>query len=373
MVFIFTLLFFVYPYVLSAKEASSNTRQEIEAISDHLKQAPPPVSQGSVQGFQRLLPDISAIGTFAGAYFSKDPTSDTGADPAKTGFNLQEIELAVQSIIDPYLKGDVFLSFGEDKVELEEGYLTTLGLVKGLQMRGGKFRLPIGRQNQKHTEIWDFADNNLVNKYLLGPDGIRELGLEVSYLLPTPFFAQLQGTFSNGNNTTSFGSPRKKDFLYQGRVTTSFDPTENTAILVGASGATGGNSYSNGNFTQILGGDVLLKWKPASYRSLVWQTEYLYRSLGTSTGSLNDGGLYSYIDYQFLKRWHAGIRYDQMGMPSRSIVSEARVTPALTFNPTEFSRIRAQYEYDKIKGINPVHVAFLQFEFSMGPHGAHAF
>lgn len=360
------LLVFFYPFALSARESAPDTKQEIKEISNRLKSEVP-------SGFQRLLPDISAIGTFTGAYFSQDPTSDTGADPAKTGFNLQEIELAVQSTIDPYLKGDIFLSFGEDKVELEEGYLTTLGLIKGLQMRGGKFRLPIGRQNQKHTEIWDFADNNLVNKYLLGPDGIRELGLEVSYLLPTPFFAQIQGTFSNGDNVTSFGSPRKKDFLYQGRVTTSFDPTENTAVLVGVSGATGGNSHSNGNFTQILGGDVLLKWKPASYRSLVWQTEYLYRSLGTSTGSLNDGGLYSYIDYQFLKRWHTGIRYDQMGMPSRSIVSEARITPALTFNPTEFSRIRAQYEYDKAKGANPIHAAFLQLEFSMGPHGAHAF
>ncbi len=363
-----------------------DTGQEIKSISQNLKGTPTsetetrafgpfqyPVNQG---GFQRLLPDISAIGTFSGAYFSTEPVAGTtGADPAKTGFNLQEIELAVQSVIDPYFKADIILAFGEASVELEEGYFTTLNLPKGFQIRGGKFRLPFGRQNPKHLETLDFADNTLANKYFFGPDGIKELGVEASYLLPTPFFLQLQGTFSNGDNATSFNSLRKKDFLYQGRVSTSFDTSENTSILLGSSIATGANATTvdSGQLTNIIGGDFLFKWKPASYRSLVWQTEFIYRRMNSPTSFNRDGGLYSYADYQFSKRWHAGLRYDQMGLPANSIARESRITPAITFNPTEFSRIRAQYEYDKIKGTKSAHAAFLQFEFSMGPHGAHAF
>ncbi len=324
---------------------------------------------------QKLLPDISLIGNFAAAIFSTDPIAGTtGVDPEKTGFNLQEIELALQSVIDPYLRADVMLAFSENGVELEEGYFTTLALPKGLQMRGGKFRLPFGRQNQKHTENWDFADNSLINKYILGPDGLKELGVEVSYLIPVPFFLQAQGTFSNGDEPTSFGGLRKQDFLYQGRLTTSFDTSENTSILLGTSTALGFNNTAGGNQTKIGGGDFLFKWKPASYRSLVWQSEYLFRSFeDAARNHQKDGGFYSYVDYQFLKRWHAGIRYDQAGLPQNTIAREFRITPALTFNPTEFTRIRTQYEYDKVTRMNPVHAAFLQLEFSMGPHGAHPF
>ncbi|HEX5036891.1 MAG TPA: hypothetical protein VFX30_07005 [bacterium] len=371
-----------------AEPASSDVQSEIDAISGRLKdssrvpQNPAPQETRSVgifkypvnpTGFQRLLPDISLIGTFAGAYFSQEPAGETGVDPSRTGFNLQEIELAFQSVIDPYFRADVMLAFGEEGVELEEGYFTTLGLVKGLQIRGGKMRLPFGRQNQKHTENWDFVDNTLVNKAFLGPDGLKELGIEISYLIPVPFFLQLQGTFSNGDGDTSFGGTRVKDFLYQGRVTMSFDPSVNTSLLFGGSAAFGFNASGLGNQTMIYGGDFLFKWKPKSYRSVVWQSEYLFRQFDDAAGNQNDGGLYSYIDWQFLKRWHAGIRYDQMGLPEAIVPKEYRLSPAITFNPTEFTRIRAQYEYDKVANLDSVHAAFLQFEFSMGPHGAHPF
>lgn len=372
------------------KTTNVSTDQEIEAISGRLKdsntsgasetQAPQEnrsvgIFKYSVNptGLQRLLPDISLIGTFAGAYFNHEPVGATGVDPSRTGFNLQEIEVAFQSVIDPYFRADVMLAFGEEGVELEEGYFTTLGLVKGLQIRGGKMRLPFGRQNQKHTENWDFVDNTLVNKYFLGPDGLKELGIEVSYLFPVPFFFQLQGTFSNGDGDTSFGGTRVKDFLYQGRLTTSFDPTANTSLLFGGSAAFGFNTSGLGNQTKIYGGDFLFKWKPKSYRSIVWQSEYLFRQFDDAFENRNDGGLYSYVDWQFLKRWHAGIRYDQMGLPSALVAKEFRVSPALTFNPTEFTRIRVQYEYDKVSNADPVHAVFLQFAFSMGPHGAHPF
>ncbi|MBI4196307.1 MAG: hypothetical protein HY539_00635 [Deltaproteobacteria bacterium] len=321
---------------------------------------------------QKLLPDISLIGTVAAAYFSDEPAGETGHDPARSGFTLQEIEIAFQSVIDPYLRGDLFLSFQEVGVELEEGYVTTLGLIKGLQIRGGKFLLPFGRQNQKHLETWDFANLPLVNKYLLGPENLSELGAEISCLLPTPFFLQLQGTFSNGENETSFGGGRPGDFVYQGRVSTGFDTSKNTTILLGTSAASGFNDTGLGNQTRLFGGDFLFKWKPASYRSVTWQSEYIYRwrQAGTLT---EEGGLYSYVDYQFLKRWHLGMRYDQMGLPEDAIVKEWRAAPTVTFNPTEFSRIRLQYEYDKPSNGRRVHAAFLQLEFSMGPHGVHAF
>lgn len=360
-------------------------QSDIDAIESRLEQAPPPSSDAtrsigpfkysaSRTGVASLLPDISLIANVVGGWFSEEPAGEVGHDPARTGFTFQEVELVFQSVIDPYFKADVFLGFHEEGVELEEAYFTTLGLPRGFQIRGGKMLLPFGRQNQKHLHVWDFVDNNLVNKYLLGAEALSELGIELSYLFPTPFFLQVQGTFSNGDNDASFGGTRTKDFLYQGRVSSSFDFGRDVTLLLGGSGAFGFNDTGAGNDTRVFGGDVMIKWKPRAYRSLVWQTEYINRSKELPVGRQTDGGLYSYVDWQFAKRWHAGLRYDQMGLPEGLILREFRVTPAVTFSPTEFSRLRLQYEMGKVRAIgDATHAVFLQMQFNMGPHGAHAF
>lgn len=321
----------------------------------------------------KILPDISLIGSFAAAAYTVDPVGSTGHDPTRSGFTFQGAELSLQSVVDNYFKADVFIAFHEDEVELEEAYFTTLSLPKGLQIKGGKFLQPIGRQNQKHIETWDFADNMLINKYLLDAEGLNEMGLEVSYLLPTPFFLNIQTAFTNGANEASFNSSSNKDFLYLGRLSTSFDPTDNVSFLLGTTLAYGNNDTAPGNATTLVGGDILFKWKPKQYRGLTWQSEFMYRNKEEVGSTSKDGGFYSYIDYQFVKRWHAGLRFDYVGIPDDSLTKEYRLTPALTFNPTEFTRLRAQYKYDKSSGGDGIHVGILQFEFSMGPHGAHAY
>ncbi|MDX1387027.1 MAG: hypothetical protein R3257_05510, partial [bacterium] len=203
------------------------------------------------QGPSRFLPDISVNGIFAAAYFSEDPMGDTGHDPSRTGFNLQEIEVAIQSVIDPYIRADIFLSFVEDGVELEEAFITTLSLPRGLQVKGGFYLLPFGRQNPKHVEQWAFVDNNLVNQRILGPEQFRELGFEISYLFPTPFFFLIQANMTQGSNEENFDGMRKGDFAYTYRVSGSGDLTDNLTLLAGTSGAFGWNDTGDGNLTQI--------------------------------------------------------------------------------------------------------------------------
>jgi hypothetical protein len=123
----------------------------------------------------------------------------------------------------------------------------------------------------------------------------------------------------------------------------------------------------------MLGGDLLLKWKPSAHRSLAWQTEYIARWKQVDGGTEIDGGLYSMIDFQFLKRWVAGFRYDQVGIPVGLVTREYKLTPALTFRPTEFSQIRLQYEYYKIANQPSHQSAILQLMFNLGVHGAHLF
>jgi hypothetical protein len=51
-----------------------------------------------------------------------------------------------------------------------------------------------------------------------------------------------------------------------------------------------------------------------------------------------------------------------------------RVSPNLTWYPSEFSKIRLQYNYDRRQEIDETdHSVWLQFEFLLGSHAAHKF
>jgi len=50
-----------------------------------------------------------------------------------------------------------------------------------------------------------------------------------------------------------------------------------------------------------------------------------------------------------------------------------RLSPNLTLYPTEFSKVRLQYNYDHRDGIGSDHSLWLQFEFILGAHAAHKF
>jgi hypothetical protein len=55
----------------------------------------------------------------------------------------------------------------------------------------------------------------------------------------------------------------------------------------------------------------------------------------------------------------------------------ARYTAMLEFSPTEFSRFRLQYAFDRSRYFEAVrkdvHEVLLQVNIAVGPHGAHSF
>ncbi len=320
-----------------------------------------------------LLPDISLIGSFAGGWFRDDPAGDQGENPSRTGFNFQGMELGIQSIVDPYVRGDAFILFKEDGVEVEEGTITTLALPANLQIKAGKLLGKFGRQNAQHLEQLNFIDTSLSNRYFFGAEGFHELGVETSVLLPIPWTSELTVQFLQGDNPGNFDGARKGDFAYLSRWANGFDVTPNLAGQVGVSGTFGFNDTAVGHTTQIYGTDLYFRWKPNDRRGLKWQSEYFLRKKEIVGDSLIEGGLYSQLVYQFARRWEAGIRGERIGLPSDGF-GQWGVSPAITFLATEFFRLRGQYNWVHTGGIaKEGHEAFLQLQFNMGPHGAHQF
>src|SRR5262249_13720999 len=124
--------------------------------------SPQIASRGS---FQSLNPDIAVIVTGAAGFIPAAPLLPTVSLPDlkgsltehSAGITLQELELAFQSIVDPYFRADVFLTIPNlNGLEVEEAFLTTTSL-PALQVKAGVFRSAFGRQNGMHLHVQDFV------------------------------------------------------------------------------------------------------------------------------------------------------------------------------------------------------------------------
>ncbi|HMP81611.1 MAG TPA: TonB-dependent receptor [Verrucomicrobiota bacterium] len=214
------------------------------------------------------------------------------------------------------------------------------------------------------------------------------------------------------------------DMLYTVHLATSFDLTDNQVLLLGASAAFGpnNNGESGDTCTQIYGVDMTWKWKSPNahggFPFVAWQTEAMLRRydagafdwtevadegetpiVDENTGdpavlsreTLTDYGFYTQLLWGFRKGWVAGMRldyvtgkegdYEKMNLsydgselgrdPARN--ERWRLSPNLTWYPSEFSKIRLQYNYDDRRDIGCDHSVWLQFEFLLGAHAAHKF
>ncbi|HLB05195.1 MAG TPA: hypothetical protein VJL62_00595, partial [Thermodesulfobacteriota bacterium] len=100
--------------------------------------------------------------------------------------------------------------------------------------------------------------------------------------------------------------------------------------------------------------------------------------------TLRDWGLYTQLLYGFHPGWAAGLRYEYATGSGDSVGGRdsdpfrddrMRVSPLLSWMPSEFSRIRTQYNYDRADHLDDkeAHSVWLGIEFMYGAHAAHAF
>lgn len=374
------------------------------------------------RGIQSLNPDISIDGLFAAAASTENDFERlfTGAhDPVQRGFTLQNLELTLGGAVDPYFRGDVHLVYqidrkGESTLEVEEAYLTTLSLPSNLQLRAGQFFTQFGRLNPTHPHTWDFSDQPLVNGRMFGGDGLRNPGMQFSYLLPLPFYMEAMTTVQDSQGETAFsfrnapgeelfGRPLRErkvrgldDLLWVPRLRTSFNLSDTQTLLLGASGATGPNASGSHTRTNIYGLDLYWRWKPLDnfngWPFVSFQTEMMFREyqvgrvVDETSGdllfprrTLNDWGTYAQILWGFFPRWVVGMRFDYVegngdarNDPNRD--RRLRYSPNITFYPSEFSKWRLQYNFDdQLDRGRHEHTVTLQYEFLIGTHGAHTF
>ena len=362
-----------FAQVDSTANADSILLKQVEAQMQ--ANTPPPAAPQKTRSGISANPDIGVVADFRGSYISQ----------GKKNFDayLNETELSFQSVVDPYIRADFFVSFGRDPdthkygVQIEEGYLTTLSLPAKLQLKVGKFREAVGKINPIHPHALPFIDmpNAYVNYF--GEDGLNDEGASLSWLFPTKAFYQefiFQAT-SGAEESPAFHRGDNNRFVYLGHFKNFFTLSDNATLEFGLTGISGPNDSSH--VTNIGAADITYKWKPIqlnTYKSLTWQSEIFYSGAKYSANEkLNSFGLYSFLEYQVAKRWFLTGRYDYAQKPYNKSIVEQAYSLTAGWLATEFQKIEFEGKLTNVNVQPDYNQFWLRWIFVIGAHGAHQY
>jgi hypothetical protein len=366
------------------KSAQAAPAQPATAPAEAAAQAPAPTTApgalpvygGASAAAKALNPDISVIGDFIGK------AGGNSVQPTPS-LEMHESEVGFQAIIDPYARGDFFLSFGEEGVGLEEGYITLTALPAGFVAKVGKMRSAFGKVNMTHNHTLPWVDRPLVTNSLVGgEDGIDDAGASISHIIPAPkgIFLEATGQVFRGDSGESdnpvFRASRPSDVSAVAHLRSYKDITESTNVDIGLSYARGHNELGTDFLTQLYGIDATLRWKPlrrSIYRSFVARSEFIWSQRQQLPAEQRTFGFYTSADYQLGRRWFLGGRYDWSDRSRFANLTDKGGSIVLTYWPSEFSQIRGQYRFTKYAENINANELFMQLVFSLGAHGAHPF
>ena len=362
--------------------------------------------------------------------------SHGGADQ---GFNFRSAEIAFSASVDTYFDATALLAIDSDgEVDLEEAWFQTRSLPYGLKVKAGKFLSDIGYMNNQHPHSWDFTDQNLAYLNLLGDHGLRDTGVQVTWLPDWEYYTLFGLEFFQGDQeklgaTAEIGEELEAeldaaslsvDDLALGdekdgpRLFTAFakyspDLGYDHALQLGVWGALADQHQEihgdagDGNL-HTLEGDAWMWGLDAVYKydgggaygkgdfklqgEYIWQRKDLELQFHQANPAVvgaerkfTEDGLYLQGLYGFAPRWEVGLRYDVVGLTNKVESSgntlrdwddSDRWTAALTWTPTEYSKLRLQYSKADITidgESNDFDCVYLQYLMSLGSHGAHKF
>ena len=340
-----------------------------------------PVYGNAAASSKVFNPDTAVIGNFLGA------TGENKVNP-QPALQLSESEVSLQAIVDPYARADFFLSFGEEGVAVEEGFITFPTLPGDLLMKVGKMRAAFGKVNTLHTHVLPWTDRPLVTDNLVGgDDGIDDAGISVSRLIPNPwFFLEGTGQVYRGDSDDVFHSTKRGNLSYVGHLRGYQDVSESTNLDLGVSYArghnpsgllSGGDAEARGRFiTQLFGVDATVRWRPlrrAIYHSFLGRGEFIVSRRDQPDGLQNSSGWYLSGDYQLGRRWFTGLRFDRSDLLTDADLHDSGRSLILTYWPSEFSQVRGQVRRTNYAEGPTANEFLFQFQFAIGAHGAHPF
>ena len=357
----------------------------------------------------RLLPDISAVADLIADLSPKGSTQEGGER-----LGVREIEIALQAAVDPYFRGDVFLGVSDlEGIAIEQAYLTTTALPWGLELRLGRFNMPVGKQNTTHRHDLHAIEYPYVLQRFFGPEGLKGTGVYASRVFaPFGFYQELILTAVDRFGEAPEESaptlePVNKELSglgYSTRLRNYWDLNEASNVELSFSAITGRREqpirfeddladFSTAARQSVVGADFTYRWRPLQqglYKSFILQGEFMRQVNETDPRLLlppetspsgytyagpdrHYNGAYVFARYQLTRRGHIGARFDSFQDEAAGGRTSTAISGYLQFFPSDFSKLVAGYErYSPAEG-SATNRILLQAAFSIGPHKPHPF
>jgi len=363
-----------------------------------------------LSGIYTNLSQAPANYRFSG--FPVPPDAEIG--PGQRGFSLAESELGIYANVDPYFYGGLnFSMHPDDTASVEEAFIQTTALSHGLTVKFGRFFSGIGYLNEQHAHVWDFVDAPLAYQAFLGGQ-FGDDGVQARWVAPLNTFLEFGAELGRGRNFPGSDRDVNGAGAYTAFAHASGDvgvshswraglsmlgtsPRDQQLNAVDVAGTEVTNAFSGDIRLWIA--DFVWKYAPngnAYSTNLKLQGEYLRRQqdgglvydintvASPSRYSATQSGWYLQAIYQFHPYWRAGVRTEQLDSGSvdfganninlaRAPYDPTRNSIMVDYNLSEFSRFRLQYAHDRAREGQADRQVFLQYQMSLGAHGAHNF
>jgi hypothetical protein len=321
---------------------------------------------------------VDLVGEFAGNSESE----------AVDQFLPRSIDLMLYAPIDHLFDGTLSVAAHQEDgaalVELHESYVSSDRLIPGLKFRLGQFFLGIGRLNRYHQHEWPFVSTPIVQSRFFDKEGLIDSGLEVSYLLPLPFYLDLTVGATNGfvyGHSHDAGEKPKTPTQYLHLLSfvefDGFDLQPGLSLL--------NRQAADGSKLGLTGLDLTGKNRAGKILRFLWQSEIWQRIFEPKDGKQEiSTGAYLYPQYGFDSGAEFGIRFDYLTVNTKKDAtgkkvanSESALVPTLGYRPSEFSLWRLAYRMEKIEseGSDSIEnqVLEVQATYILGAHPAHDF
>jgi hypothetical protein len=376
----------------AAAPAASPAAAESPSVRDLLTPRQP---FALAQPGRALLFDMGVSGDFVGNATSstRERRQDGTFAGRENRFFPRELELSFFGRVDPYASAVVRLSAGEEPsgvepsdrsmtVSLDEANVTLLSLPFGTVARFGVMRPRFGTLNSVHQDDLPQVDRPNVLTRFFGEEQLDgEAGLEAFWVLPTSIFHEIAVGVFNGDNEVAFGRGSLSDPLVTARWRTFFELEEAGGLQLDVSVASGVTADSRRN--TVLGFGAKYKWAGggSGFPLLTVAGEVLYGLRNVSDDESPSGrkrfdrwGAYLYAQYDWTRRWAAGLRGDWTELPTAH-GDEWAISPYVQFRLSEFLRFRLQYKHTEGSGAvqRVADEIFLQGTFILGAHPVERF
>jgi hypothetical protein len=346
----------------AAAEAAGAPPPNPSAPTDTTQPGPRTEFVGRQRNASALNPEISATGDIR--LVARDGRQrDNGV--------AREFEVALQSALDPYSNTKIFLTFENEEVGVEEGYIYWTGLPGRLRLDVGKFRQQLGDLNRWHLHALPETEYPLVYQRFLSTEGLSGVGLSLYTTLPVSLLGGTHEVWLQGTTAES-------DPLYAGghqptvlfHLQNFWQLNRSTYAQLGFTG-TGGNNDDEDLRSRLLGLDFRLTYRPpeaGTRREITLRAEG-YRLHATDTGvTTNRYGTFVDLNARLSRRWVLGTRYDWVESPRGLADTEWRITPSITWWESEFVFLRLEGEHAGRDLEGSRNLLSLQAVWAMGPH-----